>query len=1060
MLCGTVSACKSVDALSSRWSLSDAGEGMVKRPQSPERTMVFRISRRMLHATLTRPTLRGAIGAIVLALSLGLFVARHGRELNSSVEQDVLSSLSADWRGVSMLAGRRAQPCDSLVSARPTVWCGTLHPTSPERLAEYSELAARTSRESQGAPSAPALRVLALLDVGVDPTGTAALTRAAAMLDDAVQAADVAVDVLIDHSAIHLQRFAVAHEVRDLILALEGATRALQLAPKRHEASWNRAVALTWAGMRQTAALEWQRYDTNAQGLSISQRPRVIDAAAEPLPDRLALDGHWRESTREYAWNVALPRLSGALLESTRDSGRTAVALVDTLAALSGRDGVDEDIGALRDDLMTASSRADTTRLLMLAVVLKRYTWVRSSAGRQVPAAASALIDSLLSVSRLPHTLSRWLSLERANQLMILGRSQEALQLFHRLSATAPHNASLYRVRADWGAAMSLASLGRTAESVARFAVIERECERLLLEDCRVGTAAMSAIYSSMLGDVDGTASAASRAVSALADAPLTQWHWTSAFLLRQVAELNRAPLAVDAFDEEAIGMATRLGRADLATAVVLERTRSAIEHSDSARAATLVRELRQRWMPLQSTEDQVWSGVNLLQFDAELIRKSRPLLSVALLDSTMRLTASDDNDARRTPLRLARAKSQLAAGDTVAALSELDDLLLRLRARGHGRVTVFDAARLARVLESVSQLSASVLRARGDASAALRALSGASFLRVNAAPCCADGSVASIAVRVVRDSAWIWMPTSGPGGWSLRVTALPARMVRAAIALDTGALADVYDRLIGPYRELSAIHDLCIDALGLPAQLPWSALRDRRRRQYLIERTRIRRVLDALGGCTVEQLAVGAERVVLLNASPPSGARALPAARREVANLQRLWGVGATVSDASVGSRRTLDAMSLATLVHFAGHAVLDRVHSDRSYLFLGSGADSMITGSAIATRRFTRAPLVILGACDAGGGSDGLFGGFDSLAGAFLGGGASRVIAASWPVDDLPTGQFMQLLHNSLRAGAPPAESLRLAQVMALQSKDPALNTPRVWAAFQIMGSERGGI
>jgi CHAT domain-containing protein len=183
-----------------------------------------------------------------------------------------------------------------------------------------------------------------------------------------------------------------------------------------------------------------------------------------------------------------------------------------------------------------------------------------------------------------------------------------------------------------------------------------------------------------------------------------------------------------------------------------------------------------------------------------------------------------------------------------------------------------------------------------------------------------------------------------------------------------------------------------------------------------------------------------------------------LPAAKREIASLVAMWGAGAVVTDAKVGSVRTLNAMSTATLVHYAGHAMLDRQRPDRSYLFLGSSADSMITGTAIASRRFAHSPLVILGACDTGGGTDGGFGGFDSLAGAFLDAGASRVIATAWPVDDAPTGQLMSLLHAALRDGQTPTAALRSAQLKALQSRDPTLNTPRVWAAFHIVGSARG--
>ena len=1058
MLCGAASACNlslhphRTGALAIDISRRRCG------PPPTARTMQFRLSRRALRWARTRPALIGGTTLVAIAIAADFATVRITGDTDVSAERGVMSAIAADWRGMSTLAGQRSRPCDSVVVAMPTASCGKPRPATPDRLLKYAELASRTARSNHGMPVAQTLRLLALLDVAADPTGAAALSRAAATIDDAAELPDASVDVLVDYSAIHLQRFAVTHDVRDLILALDGATRAQVREPSRVEASWNRAVALSWAGMRGTARREWQHYNELVRDGSGQQFPRLVDEAGDSSPVLIALSGRAREATREYAWTVAVPRLSRVLLGAGRDSVPSAVALVDTLAKLSGRADVDTDIDALQSQFMTAARRSDTSRVKTLDTVLTRYLWVRSAAGRQVPEAALTVLDSLLNVANLPHSLRRWLMLERANVLLIVGRTEAALQLFGTLATSEVSAGSLYRVRAEWGAAMSVASLGRTAESVARLADIEERCTRLSYEDCRVGTAAMSAMYLAMLGDIKGTEASAGRVVFALANAPLTQWHWTSAFLLRQVAELNHAPLAANAFDDEAFVLATRLDRADLATAVTIERARSAIEQKDSVKAATILRELRNQWMPRQSEEDQAWSRVNLMLFDAQQIRRSHPDASVALLDSAMRLTAHEQNDARRTPIRLARAESRLAARDTVKALTELDEVLHRLRDRGSNRLTVFEGARLARILESASQLSASVLRARGDAPGALHALSGVPFLGLRPAACCSDTTM-SLAIRVVQDSAWIWSPSGTAGNWSLDVKELPMRQVRAASKFDTTALAGIYDLLPSRIRMGARVRDLCIDALGVAAQIPWSGMHDRQRNQYLIERVRVRLVPDALRGCAAERFAAVNGGVLLVDAAATLGNRALPAASREIATLKQLWGSRAQVIRARAGSHRTLDAMSAAALVHFAGHAVLDRNRPDRSYLFLGEGADSIITGAAITTRRLARAPLVVLGACEVGSGSTGRLGGFDSIAGAFLGAGASYVIAALWPVDDAPTERLMHFLHDALRAGSSPAESLRQAQLKAVRSQDPALNTPRVWAAFQIMGSERGG-
>ena len=991
------------------------------------------------------------------AISCALLASCQPRP--ESARDRLLADIASDWRGAGMLAGQARSVCDSLVIATPVPRCGTVAPVTPSQLDAYAALAAATTSAAPASRTADAVHVLARLDVAVNPDDAATLTRAVAVLADAVRRPDHTTDMLIDHSAIALQHFAVTHEVVDLVSAIESATSAVERDPTRTEAAWNRAVALTWAGMRGVARAAWAQYDSLAAAGGASRRPVVVDPAVDSVSERLALEGRWREATREYAWNVALPQFAAAL----RGGGAAAVvatgAVLDSLAVLCERDGLDGDVAALRDALRAAAQRGDETQLRLLEHTLGRYLWSRSGAGRQSPAVASATIDALLRQPGVPPSMRRWLRMQQANQHLIMGRSEAAIALFGELRRDPSATAVLHRLRAASGAAMTLASLGRTAESVTELEGVERECVRLRLEDCRLAMPAMVALYGAVLGDVATTEAAASRAVAALAPATLTQWHFSSAFLLRQVAELHQAPRAAESFDQEAVAVALRLGRADLATAVTTERVRAALQHGDWERATRLVRELRERWVPRQTSEDQQWSAVNLLQFDAELGGRRDPAAGIALLDSALRLTAADVNDARRTPLQQVRARLTLAAGDTVAALAGMDELMLRLRDRGRGRATVFDAARRARVLESLSQSAALALRARRDWPRALRALSGEPFAELPTTACCSTGASTAMAVRMVGDSVWIWTVTRA--GVRLRVSALSTRAVRAAVALDTAALATLYESVLGGSLPLRDGATLCLDTRGLLSQVPWSALMDRRRGRYLVETVPLLRVRDALDGChppAMPAVGVSAAQLAVVQAAPAAGPRALPATSREVTVLRTLWGASARVIPARSGSGATLRAMSEAALVHFAGHAIVNRDRPADSYLLLDAGADSMITGAAIAARRLARAPVVILAACDAGGGTEGPFGGFDSLAGAFLGAGASSVIAASWAVDDAPTGMLMQLVHGALHAGASPPDALRHAQLQALASTDPALRTPRVWAAFQIMGSGGG--
>jgi CHAT domain-containing protein len=91
-----------------------------------------------------------------------------------------------------------------------------------------------------------------------------------------------------------------------------------------------------------------------------------------------------------------------------------------------------------------------------------------------------------------------------------------------------------------------------------------------------------------------------------------------------------------------------------------------------------------------------------------------------------------------------------------------------------------------------------------------------------------------------------------------------------------------------------------------------------------------------------------------------------------------------------------------------------------------------------------------IVLSACEtalsAAGSGDEMFG----LTRAFLVAGASRVLAALWPVDDATTAELMFDFYSGLRRGQPPGAALRLAQLAARERRA----HPFYWASFALMG------
>ena len=69
-----------------------------------------------------------------------------------------------------------------------------------------------------------------------------------------------------------------------------------------------------------------------------------------------------------------------------------------------------------------------------------------------------------------------------------------------------------------------------------------------------------------------------------------------------------------------------------------------------------------------------------------------------------------------------------------------------------------------------------------------------------------------------------------------------------------------------------------------------------------------------------------------------------------------------------------------------------------------------------------------------------------------AFLGVGATNVIATLWPVEDRATAKVMELLYRRLRDGETEIASLSAAQREALHNS--ATSDPFYWAGFVLVG------
>jgi hypothetical protein len=181
------------------------------------------------------------------------------------------------------------------------------------------------------------------------------------------------------------------------------------------------------------------------------------------------------------------------------------------------------------------------------------------------------------------------------------------------------------------------------------------------------------------------------------------------------------------------------------------------------------------------------------------------------------------------------------------------------------------------------------------------------------------------------------------------------------------------------------------------------------------------------------------------------SGAARLPGSRREARLVARFAPAG-TVRLGAQASEAWLKQAPLADyrVLHFATHARADEATLTGSAIALapGGGEDGLLGPGELGR---LRAPdLVVLSACQSGGGVVVRGEGIVGLAAPLIQAGARAVALTRWTIGDRPTVTFIEQFYQALAAGEPAADALRTAKLAAIARGA----APADWAAFTIVG------
>ena len=292
-------------------------------------------------------------------------------------------------------------------------------------------------------------------------------------------------------------------------------------------------------------------------------------------------------------------------------------------------------------------------------------------------------------------------------------------------------------------------------------------------------------------------------------------------------------------------------------------------------------------------------------------------------------------------------------------------------------------------------------------------------------------------------------------GGTGDRFTAAARSGARSEFARLSAGL---WPALLAPLSGwLRAGDSLVVVPGGSLQRLPFAALVDPASGHYLIED----RALAMAPSATLyvrslarfRRLAAGPENLLVLS-EPAFDTASFPDlgplrfAGEEGASIAALYPPGAALHVHGKDATRDLFLARAGdySIVHFAGHTLLDSTAARRSRLIFAGPEEKAVLGpEEIEHRRLAQTRLVILSACATAAGPSSRSEGMLSLARAFFAAGVPEVIATLWRIDDKPAAYLFVAFHRHLRAGEGVAAALRSAQSSSSRAPTTSSSPPR---------------
>lgn len=329
------------------------------------------------------------------------------------------------------------------------------------------------------------------------------------------------------------------------------------------------------------------------------------------------------------------------------------------------------------------------------------------------------------------------------------------------------------------------------------------------------------------------------------------------------------------------------------------------------------------------------------------------------------------------------------------------------------------------------------------------------------------------VTYAVLADRVAIWYARHGRRGYRASMVARDsvAALARRAVGEIRGsgtleARTRLFEILLQPLtEELRGAHVIAAVPDRELVAVPLAALWNPVTKRYVVEDVAL--ITEPSASFMVAASRVSRSRpatlsaLVVGNPAHPSSSDTtladLPGAAAEASQVADLYPRRKVLTGRAATRRSVIDELSRHNVFHFAGHAVFDPGHPERSYLALsdsGRARNGRLEAREIAHLSLSNTEIVVLSACRTLPAKPSRSGAVAGIAFSFLRAGAPAIVSTLWDVADDGTADVVVPLHRALRDGVEPPEALRRAQVAAMKSTDRPGSPAGTWAAFVYTG------